>query len=89
VNKSTGLQAALKELNVAPQEVVGVGDAENDHAFLDLCGLSVAVQNALPAVKQRVNYVTSASHGAGIVELIDRWVSQGLQDLKPDGRSAT
>ncbi|RPI91518.1 MAG: HAD-IIB family hydrolase, partial [Chloroflexi bacterium] len=33
VNKATGLKAALKELNLAPKQIAGVGDAENDHAF--------------------------------------------------------
>src|SRR5437868_14559556 len=39
VNKATGLSAALKRMKVAPAHVVGVGDAENDHAFLELCGV--------------------------------------------------
>src|SRR5947209_7150840 len=43
VNKASGLQAALKELQLSPHEVVGVGDAENDHAFLALCECAVAV----------------------------------------------
>ena len=34
VNKATGLAAALAELGLSPHNVVGVGDAENDHAFL-------------------------------------------------------
>jgi hypothetical protein len=37
------------------ESVVGVGDAENDHAFLRLCGLSAAVANALPALKARTH----------------------------------
>ena len=37
VNKATGLRAALAELNLSPHNAVGVGDAENDHAFLNIC----------------------------------------------------
>ena len=37
VNKATGLAAALDELGLSPHNVVGVGDAENDHAFLPVC----------------------------------------------------
>src|SRR5439155_10184033 len=48
VNKATGLHAALAELHLSPHNVVGVGDAENDHAFLSACECSVAVANALP-----------------------------------------
>ena len=36
VNKATGLVVALRELS--PHNVIGVGEAENDHAFLRLCG---------------------------------------------------
>jgi len=52
VNKASGLAAALAEMKLSPLNVVGIGDAENDHAFMRSCGLSVAVANALPAVKE-------------------------------------
>ena len=48
ISKASGLMAALRELRLSPHNVVGVGDAENDHAFLALCELSAAVRNALP-----------------------------------------
>ena len=34
VNKASGLQAALQALGLSAETVIGVGDAENDHAFL-------------------------------------------------------
>lgn len=71
VNKASGLKVALAELNVTRQEVAGIGDAENDHAFLELCGLSAAVANALPALKARADLVMKCDHGAGVVELIE------------------
>lgn len=71
VNKATGLKAILKELQISPQEVAGIGDAENDHTFLQLCGFSAAVANALPALKEHVDLVTRSAAGAGVVELID------------------
>jgi hypothetical protein len=51
VNKASGLAAALVRLRLSPLNVVGIGDAENDHAFLRVCGCAVAVANALPMVK--------------------------------------
>jgi HAD superfamily hydrolase (TIGR01484 family) len=71
VDKATGLQAALAELGVSPSHVIGVGDAENDLAFMGRCGWSVAVANALPSVKAQADYVTSGEAGAGVVELIN------------------
>ncbi len=80
VNKATGLAAALEELNLSPHNVVGVGDAENDHAFLNLCEFSVAVANALPMLKERADLVTRESRGQGVVELIDQILDDDLKD---------
>ena len=69
VNKGSGLKAALAELNVSEHNVVGVGDAENDHSFLQLCECSVAVANALPILKEKSDFVTGGSDGVGVSEL--------------------
>lgn len=39
VNKATGLIAVLKELGLSLHNVIGIGDAENDHGFLRIVGL--------------------------------------------------
>ncbi|HEV3021005.1 MAG TPA: HAD hydrolase family protein, partial [Pirellulales bacterium] len=84
VNKSTGLAAALAELELSPHEAVGVGDAENDHAFLSLCECAVAVANALPSVKKEADLVTRGDHGAGVVELIDQLCANDLTSLEDE-----
>ena len=79
VNKATGLAAALLAMGLSPLNVVAIGDAENDHAFLRLCGFSCAVANAIDAVKAEVDMVTQADHGAGVCELIQAWVGEGAR----------
>lgn len=74
VNKATGLAEALTELGLSPHNVIGVGDAENDHAFLKVCGLSVAVGNAIPAVKETANLVARGSRGKGVEELVGKLI---------------
>jgi hydroxymethylpyrimidine pyrophosphatase-like HAD family hydrolase len=78
VNKASGLRAAVKALGITTDEVVGVGDAENDHAFLEICGFSVAVSNALDVLKRKVCMVTRGDHGRGVSEMIDLWLREGL-----------
>ena len=80
-NKATGLARALKRMKIAAASVVGVGDAENDHAFLESCGIAATVENALPALKDRCDVVLTHDHGAGVVELIDRLLADDLQSL--------
>ncbi len=81
VNKATGLAVALKELNLSPHNTAGVGDAENDHAFLSLCEFSAATANALPTVKERADLVTAGTHGRGVTELIDQILADDLRGL--------
>jgi HAD superfamily hydrolase (TIGR01484 family) len=78
MNKASGLRAALDELNVSVHNAVGVGDAENDHAFLRICECSAAVANALPAVKQTADVVLTSDHGAGVNELVQEMLDDDL-----------
>jgi hydroxymethylpyrimidine pyrophosphatase-like HAD family hydrolase len=78
VNKATGLQAALAEMGISPHNVVAIGDAENDHALLRLCEMSVAVDNALGALKAHADVVTRGCRGAGVEELIDALTGDDL-----------
>jgi hypothetical protein len=72
INKASGLLAACEELGISPHNVVAIGDAENDHAFLQAAGCGVAVANALPALKANATFVTQAMRGAGVAELMGR-----------------
>ena len=81
VNKGTALVAALQELKFSAQNVVGVGDAENDHSFLSLCECSVAVANALPSLKEQADYTTKADNGDGVTELIEQLLADDLKTL--------
>src|SRR6266704_1304269 len=82
VNKATGLSVALAELGLSRHNVVGIGDAENDHAFLALCECSVAVANALETLKERVDWVTKESHGNGTTELCQVLIATDLSFLE-------
>jgi HAD superfamily hydrolase (TIGR01484 family) len=82
VNKASGLAAALEELGLSAHNVVGVGDAENDHAFLAVCEASAAVSNALDSLKERVDLVTRSDHGAGVAELVGMMVEDDFSDLE-------
>ncbi|MGH7712646.1 MAG: HAD hydrolase family protein [Gemmatimonadaceae bacterium] len=81
LNKAVGLKRSLETLKLSAHNTVGIGDAENDHAFLTACECGVAVANALDSVKARVDWVTPSDHGAGVTELIDRMIDSDLAEL--------
>ncbi|WP_242040654.1 HAD-IIB family hydrolase [Coleofasciculus sp. FACHB-1120] len=83
INKASGLSVALSELGLSPHNTVGVGDAENDRALLNLCECGVAVANALPMLKEVADFVTKGDRGAGVIELIDQMLASDLSEFSP------
>ena len=83
VSKESGLRAALRRLGLSRHNTVGVGDAENDDAFLARTGFAVAVANAVPALAARADLVTTVPDGAGVRELIDGSLLADLVAFRP------
>jgi HAD superfamily hydrolase (TIGR01484 family) len=84
MNKAAGLQAALRELEISPHNVVGVGDAENDHSFMHACGCAAAVANALTMVKQAADIRLAGDHGDGVIELVERLSREDARLVPPE-----
>jgi hypothetical protein len=86
INKASGLQAALGEMGFSVHNSVGIGDAENDHAFLSVTECSFAVADAVDALKKHVDYVTDGNNGSGVTELIALLLDSDLRFLDPSLR---
>ena len=83
VTKGTGLATALAAFELSPHNMVGIGDAENDHAFLAMSECAVAVNDAVPALRERADYVTRAPSARGVVEFIEEHLLRDLVDIVP------
>jgi hydroxymethylpyrimidine pyrophosphatase-like HAD family hydrolase len=81
MNKASGMAAALEDLGLSAHNLAAIGDAENDHALLDMAECGAAVANAVPMLKAKADLVTRGDHGAGVVELIDRLIDDDLSDV--------
>ncbi len=82
VNKATGLAIALHRLGLSRHEVVGIGDAENDHSFLAYCECGVAVANAVESLKEAADFVTRGSDGLGVAELADELIANDIRRMQ-------
>ncbi len=74
VNKYEALKIACGMIALTPQDVMAIGDYENDLEMIKNCGLGVAVANAIPEVKRVADYVTENNDGLGIVEVVEKFV---------------
>lgn len=69
--KAAGTLAAAARLGLQPEELAGIGDAENDLELLAACGVAAAVADAVPEVRERAALVV-ADVGALIARLLGR-----------------
>ncbi|MBJ6361451.1 Cof-type HAD-IIB family hydrolase [Paenibacillus sp. GCM10012307] len=56
------------------EEVIAIGDSWNDHEMLETAGLGVAMENAVPALKEIANYVTKSNNEDGVAHVIEKFV---------------
>lgn len=83
IGKGSGLRSALRELGMSPHEVVGIGNAENDHAFLSVCECCATVADAAPSLRERADLVTKGENGEGVVELVNELIEGDLAHAEP------
>jgi hydroxymethylpyrimidine pyrophosphatase-like HAD family hydrolase len=81
VNKASGLVAALQLMGLSPHNVAAIGDAENDHALLQLAEFGVATANAIETLRAAADYASAQSHSDAVVELMDGIVDDDLRGL--------
>lgn len=55
-------------------EVIALGDAWNDREMLEVAGLGVAMDNALPELKELANYVTKSNNEDGVRHVIEKFI---------------
>jgi hypothetical protein len=74
VDKGSALVRVAEDMGIRPEEILAIGDSENDLEFLKVAGLKVAVANANPELKARADYVTEKSYGDGVKEALERFL---------------
>ncbi len=74
VNKGTGLALLAGHFGYAPEEVMAIGDYDNDESMFDWAGVPVAMGNAVEALKKKALYITESNTKDGVAEAIERLI---------------
>ena len=80
-DKSKALDDLIHRRGIEPSQAAYVGDDIQDLPIMRRVGIPIAVQNAVPEVKDRSFYVTSAHGGHGAVREAVEWLLE-LRDDK-------
>ncbi|CAM3070314.1 Cof-type HAD-IIB family hydrolase [Vibrio mytili] len=73
-NKGIGIAAIAEHLGIKAEEVISMGDAENDHHMLEFAGLGIAMENAMEETKQIADYITESNDNHGVAKAIEKFV---------------
>ncbi|WP_100488274.1 sugar-phosphatase [Sporolactobacillus pectinivorans] len=74
VDKGRGLQALGKYLNIRAEEIMTLGDQENDLAMIRYAGTGVAMGNAIQKVKDAAQFVTKTNIEDGVAFAVEKFV---------------
>lgn len=70
-NKRNGVKVMLNALGIAPEEAVYFGDDQDDAESMQLCGLGVAVDNAISLVKAVADELAESNDADGVAKWIE------------------
>lgn len=74
ITKAIGLQELSKQMGIPMENIMAIGDSENDNAMLKVAGLGVAVGNAMPSTKENADYICEGHGPVGVIEAIEKFV---------------
>ena len=74
VHKANGLKFLAEELNIKPEDMMAIGDMENDYSMIDYVGLGVAMGNGDERIKDIAQYVTKSNDEHGVAHAIKKFV---------------
>lgn len=70
VSKGNAVKAVCEYFQMKPEEIVTIGDGENDLSMFELTPNSVAMGNSLPEIKEKANYVTASNDEDGVAKVL-------------------
>lgn len=73
VSKAAAIKHLADKLGVRQDEIMAIGDSNNDLEMLKAAGKSIAMGNAIPEVKEACDYVTGDCEEDGFAEAIYKY----------------
>lgn len=72
-SKGAALSWLAEYLGFTMENVMAIGDGDNDGAMIRMAGLGVAMENALDSIKEAADVITSSNDEDGVAVAIEKW----------------
>ena len=74
ITKNKALENLCKKLNICKNEVIAIGDAENDIQMLKFAGMGIAMGNADEKTKSISDYITDSNNNDGVAKALEKFL---------------
>lgn len=74
VSKGIAVKKLADRLNISQDQVMAIGDQDNDLSMIDYAGLGVAMGNGIDQVKRQADFVSKTNDEDGVAYAVDKFV---------------
>ncbi|SDP07057.1 Cof-type HAD-IIB family hydrolase [Clostridium gasigenes] len=72
-SKGNAAKRLAKRLGITKDEVICIGDSENDLSMIQFAGLGVAMGNAMDLLKSEADFITETNNNSGVARAIEKF----------------
>jgi Cof subfamily protein (haloacid dehalogenase superfamily) len=76
VSKGKAIEILASYYNIEKEEIIAIGDSENDLSMMEYASTGVAMGNAVDAVKKRARFITDSNDNDGVAKFINKFVCE-------------
>lgn len=73
-SKGKAIEILANYYNIKKEEIIAIGDSDNDMSAIEFAGMGVAMGNANEKLKKKSNFVTDSNDNDGVAKVIDKLI---------------
>ena len=74
VSKGNAVKRLAERYGIKPEEIITIGDNENDISMIEYAGLGVAMGNGAQCLKDKADYITGDYMEDGVAQVVERFI---------------
>lgn len=74
VSKSSAMEFLGKLYSISPEEMIAIGDGDNDIDMIEYAGLGIAMENGSQRVKGKAKYITASNDDEGAALAVEKFI---------------
>ena len=73
-SKGKAIEILANYYNIKKEEIIAIGDSDNDMSAIEFAGMGVAMGNANEKLKKKSNFVTDSNDNDGVAKVIEKLI---------------